>query len=68
MTVRGGRGVTYAARLRVLATGGSVAANINQIAVTGASEVVLLVTAATDFSRFWRPAIDHPLAATKNRS
>ena len=62
---RGGRGVTYAARLRVLTTGGGVTQNSNQITVNGANEVVLLVTAATDFHGFGGRQLNDPLAATK---
>ena len=42
---RGGKGVTYAARLRVIAKGGSVKADGNGLRVTGADEVMLLVAA-----------------------
>ena len=49
---RGGKGVTYATRLRVLAKGGSVKASGNQLVIDKASEVLLLLTAATDFRGF----------------
>ena len=48
----GGDGVKYAARLKVLNTGGKVSAADGKISVTGADEVLLLVTAATDYERF----------------
>ena len=41
---RGGRGVSYAARLRVLNRGGSVKVQGNELAVVGADEVVLLLS------------------------
>jgi len=48
----GGDGVKYAARLKVLNTGGKISAADGKISVTGADEVLLLVTAATDYERF----------------
>jgi alpha-L-fucosidase 2 len=48
----GGDGVKYAARLKVINTGGKISASAGIISVTGASEVLLLVTAATDYERF----------------
>ncbi len=48
----GGEGVKYAARLKVLNTGGKVLAADGKISVSGADEVLLLVTAATDYERF----------------
>jgi alpha-L-fucosidase 2 len=48
----GGDGVKYAARLRVLNTGGKISAADGKISVSGADEVLLLVTAATDYKRF----------------
>ena len=48
----GGDGVKYAARLKVLNTGGNVAASGGKISVSGADEVLLLITAATDYERF----------------
>jgi len=62
---RGGKGVTYATRLRVLATGGSVAAHAHRITVSYADEVVLLVTAATDFRGFAGRQLMDPLAASQ---
>ena len=60
----GGQGVTYAARLRVLARGGTVKSADNMLCVTGAAEVVLLVAAATDFRGFAGRQLTDPLAAT----
>jgi len=48
----GGEGVKYAARLRVLNTGGKVVVVDGKISVHEADEVVLLITAATDYERF----------------
>ncbi|HEX8337120.1 MAG TPA: glycoside hydrolase family 95 protein [Pyrinomonadaceae bacterium] len=47
-----GRGMKYAARLRVLNTGGSASAEGKAVSVKGADEVLLLVTAATDYMGF----------------
>ncbi len=48
----GGEGVKFAARLRVLNTGGKIFAADGKISVSGADEVLLLITAATDYERF----------------
>ncbi|MCX7046049.1 MAG: glycoside hydrolase N-terminal domain-containing protein [Candidatus Sumerlaeota bacterium] len=63
---RGGKGVTYAARLRVIARGGAVEADGNKLRVAGADEAVLLLTAATDFKGFAGRQLDDPIAATKS--
>ena len=47
-----GDGVKYAARLKVLNQGGKISAADGKITVVGADEVVLLLTAATDYERF----------------
>ncbi len=47
-----GDGVKYAARLKVLNTGGKISAADGKISLSGADEVLLLVTAATDYERF----------------
>jgi alpha-L-fucosidase 2 len=44
--------LTYQARTRVIANGGKVSAESGRITVTGADEVMLLVTAATSYKRF----------------
>ena len=49
---KGGDGVKYAARLKLLNTGGNISAADGKISVTGANEVLLLITAATDYERF----------------
>jgi alpha-L-fucosidase 2 len=48
----GGKGVTYTARLRVIAKGGKVMAEGNSLRLVGANEVLLLLAAATDYRGF----------------
>ncbi|MEY4918049.1 MAG: hypothetical protein RL616_1962, partial [Verrucomicrobiota bacterium] len=48
----GGEGVKYAARLKVSSWDGNVSATNGIISVVGANEVLLLITAATDYERF----------------
>jgi alpha-L-fucosidase 2 len=62
----GGKGVSYAARLRVLARGGAVKAEGHQLRVTGADDVLMLITAATDFRGFAGRQLSDPVAATKD--
>ena len=62
---RGGRGVSYAARLRALPRGGSVRTAGDTLEVEGADEVVLLVTAATDYRGFAGRQLNDPVAATR---
>jgi alpha-L-fucosidase 2 len=47
-----GDGVKYATRLKVLNVGGKVSAADGKISVSDADEVLLLVSAATDYERF----------------
>lgn len=61
---RGGRGVSYAARLRVLARGGAVRAEGAEVVVADADEVILLVAAATDYRGFAGRGLTDPVAAT----
>ena len=61
----GGKGVTYAARVRVLASGGKVFAEGNQLRVSGADKVVILVSTATDYRGFAGRQISNPIRATK---
>jgi alpha-L-fucosidase 2 len=63
---RGGKGVSYAARLRVRARGGSVRAEGNELVVEKADEVVLLLAAATDFKGFAGRQLNDPIAATRD--
>ncbi|MFL6255771.1 MAG: glycoside hydrolase N-terminal domain-containing protein, partial [Pyrinomonadaceae bacterium] len=59
-----GRGMRYAARLRVLNRGGSASAEEKSIKVKGADEVLLLVTAATDYKGFAGRRTADPVAAS----
>jgi alpha-L-fucosidase 2 len=63
---RGGRGVSYAARLRVLHRGGSVKPQGNELAVVGADEVVLLLSAATDYQGFAGRRVTDPVATSRS--
>lgn len=60
----GGSGVTYAARLRVMTTGGRLLARANTLEVIGADEAILLMTAATDYCGFAGRQLTDPIAAT----
>ena len=62
---RGGLGVTYAARLRVLSRGGSIKAEDNHLVVAEADEVLLLLAAATDFRGFAGRHLTDPVGATR---
>jgi alpha-L-fucosidase 2 len=62
---RGGRGVSYTARLRALARGGSLKAEGNSLVVANADEVVLLLSAATDFKGFAGRQLNDPVAVTQ---
>jgi alpha-L-fucosidase 2 len=61
----GGKGASYAARLRVWTRGGSVRADGNRLVVEKADEVVLLLAAATDFKGFAGRQLNDPIAATQ---
>jgi len=61
----GGEGVKYAARLRVLNTGGKVSSADGKISVSGADEVLLLISAATDYERFAKVSRRDVAAAAK---
>jgi alpha-L-fucosidase 2 len=61
---RGGKGVSYAGRLRVIARGGSVKADGNRLMVAKADEVLLLFAAATDYKGFAGRQLSDPIAAT----
>jgi alpha-L-fucosidase 2 len=60
---RGGVGVTYVGRLRVLECGGSVRAEGNTLVVSTAEEAILLFAAATDYRGFAGRQLGDPLAA-----
>jgi alpha-L-fucosidase 2 len=62
----GGSGVSYAARLRVLARGGSVRADGSQLIIDKADEVLLLLAAATDYQGFAGRHLADPSAATQS--
>jgi len=59
-----GKGVRYAARIRVLNRGGQVAIRENTLNVSQANEVVLLIAAATDYQGFAGRQLQDPQAAT----
>ena len=61
---RGGKGVTYAGRLRIVARGGSVKAEGNKLVVAAADEVLLLFAAATDYRGFAGRQLSDSVAAT----
>ena len=63
---RGGKGVTYAGRLRIVAKGGSMKANDNRLVVDRADEVLLFFTAATDYRGFAGRQLSDPVKATSN--
>ena len=60
----GGKGVTYAARLRARVSGGSIEAEGDKLVVANADEVILLLAAATDYKGFAGRQLDDPLAGT----
>ncbi|HWS89681.1 MAG TPA: glycoside hydrolase family 95 protein [Pyrinomonadaceae bacterium] len=59
-----GRGMKYAARLRVRHRGGTASAEGKAVSVKGADEVLLFVTAATDYVGFAGRRTPDPLAAS----
>jgi alpha-L-fucosidase 2 len=59
-----GKGVRYAARVRILNRGGNVSAHENVLTVSNANEVVLLISAATDYQGFAGRQTKDPLAAS----
>jgi alpha-L-fucosidase 2 len=60
----GGKGVSYATRLRVVAQGGALKSEKDRLVIENANEVFLFVTAATDFHGFAGRQVDAPVAAT----
>jgi alpha-L-fucosidase 2 len=61
----GGGGMKYAARLRALSAGGKTAVTTNNLLrITGADEVFLLFTAATDYHGFGGRQTDDPIQAS----
>ena len=59
-----GKGVKYAALFRILNQGGEVSAQGNALQVSKANEVVVLITAATDYQGFAARQTKDPLAAS----
>ena len=59
-----GKGVRYAARVRVLNRGGEISVHGNVLSVSNADEVILLIAAATDYQGFAGRQTKDPLAAT----
>jgi alpha-L-fucosidase 2 len=59
-----GKGVKYAARLRVLHRGGEVSTQGNTLRVSQANEALLLITAATDYHGFAGRNLTQPEAAS----
>ncbi len=59
-----GKGVKYAARVRVLNHGGKISANGNSLQVTGADEALVLISAATDYRGFAGRQLKDPQSAT----
>jgi alpha-L-fucosidase 2 len=62
---RGGRGVTYAGRLRAQIRGGAVKARGSQLLVENADEALLLFAAATDYRGFAGRQLSDPVQATQ---
>ncbi|MGH7975962.1 MAG: glycoside hydrolase family 95 protein, partial [Limisphaerales bacterium] len=60
----GGKGVKYAARIRVLNRGGEVSVHGNVLSVSKANEVVLLIAAGTDYQGFAGRQTKDPQVAT----
>ena len=61
-----GKGLRYSARVRILNSGGQVSANGNVLSVSKADEVIVLVSAATDYQGFAGRQTKDPLAASLN--
>ena len=61
---RGGKGVSYAGRLRVLTKGGGVKLAGNKLVIKKADEVILLFAAATDYRGFAGRQLPDPVGAT----
>ena len=59
-----GKGVRYAARLRVINQGGGVSVHGNVLSVNKADEVILFIAAATDYRGFAGRELTDPAAAT----
>jgi alpha-L-fucosidase 2 len=60
-----GKGLKYAARVRVLNQGGSVSVNANSLQVVNADGALLLISAATDYHGFAGRQLADPQSATE---
>lgn len=60
-----GKGVQFAARVRLLVRGGTVTPGADHIAVKGADAAILFVTAATDYQGFAGRNIKDPVMAAR---
>ncbi|WP_321475343.1 glycoside hydrolase family 95 protein [uncultured Paludibaculum sp.] len=60
-----GKGVQFAARLRLMVRGGTMAVDGDAIHVKGADAAILFVTAATDYQGFAGRNVKDPVAATR---
>jgi len=61
-----GKGVRYAARVRVVNKGGSLSVSGNVLSVSEADEVTLLIAAATDYQGFAGRQLQNPSAASRD--
>ena len=61
-----GKGMKYAARIRILHHGGAVSVQGNTLVVTGANEAEIFITAATDYRGFSGRQTADPVAASLN--
>ena len=61
-----GKGVRYAARVRVINKGGSSSVSGNVLSVSEADEVSLLIVAATDYQGFAGRQLQNPSAASRD--
>ena len=59
-----GKGLKYAARVRVLNHGGKVSAKGNSLEITDTDEAILLIAAATDYHGFAGRQLDDPQSTT----
>lgn len=59
-----GKGVRYAARIRAVSQGGRVSVEGTELTVSNANEVILFITAATDYRGFAGRQLTDPVAAT----
>ncbi|MBW8864321.1 MAG: glycoside hydrolase N-terminal domain-containing protein, partial [Verrucomicrobia bacterium] len=61
-----GKGLRYAARIRVLRHGGTISSHDDVVTVDGADEVTLLISAATDYQGFAGRQLTDPVAASRS--